>query len=380
SQSSLRLYIYYLRRFTEWMGQSPDQIVFRILDKEGVPRHREVKWIREQLEEYLGELMADDLSPKSINVGLAAVKTWLEVNGVEVGRIPKPKIYEKYRPRAFTPEEVQMLIDVADLRGKVIVSILATSGMRISTLASLKYKHVKRDLERGVTPIHIHVDAEATKGKYAEYDTFINREAAEYLKLYLEARRRGSPSKKIPPEEIGDESPLIRDARFKAPKPVTPVRIYRIIHNLCLKAGLIRRGAGRRYELCAHSLRKYFKTQMTAAGVPQNIIEYMMGHKTSTYLDVRSLGIEKLREIYVRSGISIKPKTRVSKLEVLKEIIRSLGLDPEKILVKEALEEPHRTELEGIDIEEKRLKVLRETLRRLLLEEAVETLRRSRNL
>lgn len=68
----------------------------------------------------------------------------------------------------------------------------------------------------------------------------------------------------------------------------------------------------------------------------------MMGHKLDTYDDVKMLGVEKLRQIYARSGLSIKPKVEASKLEMVKEFTRSLGMDPEKIPVKDAVAEPHR--------------------------------------
>ena len=53
--------------------------------------------------------------------------------------------------------------------------------------------------------------------------------------------------------------------------------------------------------------------------------------------------IEFLRNIYLSSGLSIKPKTQITKIEMLKEMVRSLGMDPDKILVKQAFSQPHRT-------------------------------------
>ena len=42
----------------------------------------------------------------------------------------------------------------------------------------LKYRHVQEDLENNREPIHVHVEAEITKGKYHDYDTFLGAEAA----------------------------------------------------------------------------------------------------------------------------------------------------------------------------------------------------------
>jgi len=199
--------------------------------------------------------------------------------------------------------------------------------------------------------------------------TFIGREVVEYLKLYLDARSRGSPSRKIPPEIIDDDSPLIRDAKSKRPRPITPGQMSRIIHHLFIKAGLIQRRGHKRYILRPHSLRKYFRTQLTAKGVPADIVEYMMGHKLSTYLNIRMKGVEFLRNIYAAAGLSIKPKTYISRIEMLKEIIRAWGMDPEKILVKEALREPHRTAIHPIPGEEEQAKILAKALKEMLRNE-----------
>jgi hypothetical protein len=70
-------------------------------------------------------------------------------------------------------------------------------------------------------------------------------------------------------------------------------------------------------------------TQMAALGVDRDYIEYMMGHTISTYHDIKMKGIEFLRGVYISSGMSIRPKTAVSKIDALKEIIRAWALNPE---------------------------------------------------
>ncbi len=87
----------------------------------------------------------------------------------------------------------------------------ALGGFREGTLVRLRYHHVKEDLEKDTVPLHIHVEAEITKGKYHDYDALLGAEAVEYLRLYLTARHQGNIHPEIPPEEIHDDSPLIRD-------------------------------------------------------------------------------------------------------------------------------------------------------------------------
>ena len=195
--------------------------------------------------------------------------------------------------------------------------------------------------------VHIHVEAAVTKGKYHDYDTFIGKEAVDNLKAYLEAYRNGGLPNKIPPENINDESPLIRDENSKVVKPLTPSQVYNILHRLMAQAGLLGSQVGSRYFMRPHSIRKFFRTQMAALGVQTDYIEYMMGHTISTYHDIQMKGIDFLRGVYAASGLCVKPKTKPSRVEMLKEMVRALGLNPEEILTEKALAMPHRTVITG---------------------------------
>lgn len=97
------------------------------------------------------------------------------------------------------------------------------------------------------------------------------------------------------------------------------------------------------YDLRVHSLRKFFKTQLMALGVQSDYVDYMMGHTVSTYHDMQSKGTEFLRNVYASAGLSIKPRPGASKIDILKKMMRAWGLEPEKILTREAMAEPDRT-------------------------------------
>ena len=56
---------------------------------------------------------------------------------------------------------------------------------------------------------------------------------------------------------------------------------------------------------------------------------------------------------------------------MLKEFTRSLGLDPEKILVKEAIAEPHRVIIDGRDEEKAQIQALSEALKDWLRREVL---------
>jgi hypothetical protein len=80
-------------------------------------------------------------------------------------------------------------------------------------------------------------------------------------------------------------------------------------------------------------------------------------------------GIEFLRNIYASSGLSIRPKTKATRLEMLKQIVRAWGMDPDRVLVKEAFIEPHRTIVSPLDREEVQIRVLSQALKEMILKE-----------
>lgn len=67
-------------------------------------------------------------------------------------------------------------------------------------------------------------------------------------------------------------------------------------------------------------------------GCIESYADYMMGHVTTTYNDMQMLGVEFLRNIYAAAGLSIRPKTKVNRIDMIKEMIRSLGMNSEQVL------------------------------------------------
>lgn len=372
SHATAYLYIWSVHQYCRWCGADPDQLISECFSEDGLPNQKALLLEARRLDDYVGALQSEGYSPGHIANCVKAVKTFFRINGLRLELPYKLHKYVVSRDRAPTPEEISRLIDLADVRGKVIVSTLALGAFRVGTLCKLCYRHVRHDLERGIVPVHIQVDAAITKGKYHGYDTFIGREAVEYLKAYLEARRNGGLPNKIPPENLNDESPLIRDEHSKVVKPLTPSQFYNILHRLMAQAGLLGSKVGRRYAMRPHSIRKFFRTQMAALGVQTDYIEYMMGHTISTYHDIQMKGIEFLRGMYAASGLCIKPKTKPSRMEMLKEMVRALGLNPEEILTKEALAMPHRTVIKA-GRDEDQIDTLLKALKQALKQELIET-------
>jgi integrase len=369
SQKTICHYVYFVSRYCDWIGTTPDELIKNCVKDDKIDTDAIFKE-NERLDDYVGDLQARNLAPKTVRDHVKAIKAFFMVHRITVALPYHLSGRKASSDRAPKPEELQKLLNVANLlRDRVVVSMLALGGFREGTLVKLQYRHVKHDLEKNVVPIHIHVEAEITKGKYGDYDTFLGPEAAYALRDYLELRRKGSPCGKVPPETITDDSPLIRDTQGKKPRAIAEKQIYNIVHNLYFKSDLLEKPSRvNRYSLCTHSIRKFFRTQLTALGVPAEYTEYMMGHKLSTYHDIQMKGIEFLRNIYAASGLSIKPKTSISKIDTLKEIIRAWGMNPDQILTTEALTQPHRTVI-APDYEENQVQTLSNALKEMMRKE-----------
>ena len=368
SHQSCLMYTVKLRKYAIWLGHSPDMIIQDIKPIGAIPDPIKVQNHSGFLNDYVAELQDNGLKPNSVNNCIKAVKTFYRVNGAEV-KLSEPLVRKAvYKDRAPKPEEITLMLDKSAIRESFIIAAIATGGFREGTFAKLKYRHVREDLEVNRIPIHIHVEAAITKGKYHDYDTFINPEASHLLKQYIEDRKRGT--RYMPPEELTDDSPLIRNSRVAdRVMSVSEKTISKIVHEVAVSTKIAKKLPDSwMYSVRTHSLRKFFRTQMSAVKLDSEIINYMMGHTVDTYEDVQSLGIETLRNMYSSAGLAIRPKTQANRITQLKEIIRAWGENPEELLTRDALLRGNITETSE-QTHNHQLSILAEQLKELIKKE-----------
>jgi site-specific recombinase XerD len=368
SYRSCLVYSVNVKQYATWLGHKPDLIIQDVKPIGAIPDPLKVQNHCGFLNDYLAELQDNDLKPTAVNNCIKAVKTFYHVNGIEVKLSERLTRKVAYKDRAPKPEEITKMIDKSATREAFIIAALATGGFREGTFCRLKYRHVKEDLEANRVPVHVHVEAEITKGKYHDYDTFLNAEASYLLKMYIDERRRGS--RYTPPEEITDDSPLLRsDHIARKAIGVSEKTLRKIVHTIAVEADVSKKLPNSwMYSVRTHSLRKYFRTQMSASKIDSEIIKYFMGKTIDTYEDVQSLGIETLRNLYASAGLAIRPKTQVNRIEQLKEIIRAWGENPEEILTRDALLRGNITETQD-QTQNHQLTVLADQLRQVVKRE-----------
>jgi len=368
SHQSCVTYTVNVKKYSDWLGYSPDLIIKDVRPIGSIPDPIRLQNHKGYLDDYLAEIQDQKLQPGSVNNLIKSVKTFYRVNGAKIELDEPLSKRVVYKDRAPKANEVQSMLDVSDIREKFVVSMFALGGFRQGTFAKLEYRHVREDFENNIIPIHVHVEAEITKGKYHDYDTFLGAEAVQYLKAYLEQRKNGT--KKIPPEILTDHSPLIRNEQTTKVKSLTEKSVRKIVRGVYTKADLGKKIDDRLFDLRNHSIRKYFETHMIAAGVPEDYIEYMMGHTVKTYHDIQSLGVEYLRNVYKAAGLSIRQKTQVNKVGTLKDIIRAFGMNPEQILTKDALNDGAATCKNSEYLENHQLQLLCNELKQIIRKEA----------
>ena len=73
-----------------------------------------------------------------------------------------------------------------------------------------------------------------------------------------------------------------------------------------------------------------------------------------------------MRSLFASSGLSVRPKEKMTKIQQLKLMIEAWGMNLNEILSKEALSKPHRT---VVNQEQHQIEVLNQTLKQAIVNE-----------
>ena len=178
---------------------------------------------------------------------LRAVIKYMDLRGekcIEYQLIPVPK-HEDVEIGFLYEEEVQAMIDNAySLRNKFVISLLYSSGIRLSEFLSLDRDSIKN---KSFTVIG--------KGKKRRL-CFIDDRTEKLMKEYLASRNDESPALVV--------SNLYKDR-------MTPTNVQLLVKNTALRAGIKRR-------VTPHMLRHSFATNFTRNNGNIRYLCRMLGH------------------------------------------------------------------------------------------------------
>lgn len=213
--------------------------------------------------EFLAE-MFETKARSTIALASSAIRFFFNVIGKTDIKINLPKKEQKL-PNVLTKDEVSRLIRATiTKKSKLIISMLYSTGMRVSELVNLKRQDL--DLEN--------YEGTVRSGKGKKDRLFIiNAELCQGLKDYL-----------------GEHNENI--FVFSKGEALTPRNIQKIIKITSAKAGIKKR-------VTPHTLRHSFATHLLESGVDIRIIQSLLGHEnlqtTQIYTHVSRDTLKKVK-------------------------------------------------------------------------------------
>ncbi len=295
SDKTFQLYKQYLWHFCNFIGLTTEEIV----SKYTADNIKEVIRLQRIAEDYVLFLQAK-ISNGEITAGtghsmIPPVKLFCEMNDIILNwkKINKllPHGNGNVADEAYTKEQIKKMLEHSDLRAKIPILFMASSGMRLGGFVGLRDGdiHPIYDEVTGKKVVAAHVVV--YKGTDDEYDTFISPEAFSIYQEYRNLRVKfGEVITKKSPILLRrfDISPDGKTARLDNTKPVALSTVTGIIRNVAYKAGIreISENYKDRYNIkIAHGFRKFFNTTLSSIRTKDGRLaidfirkEMMMGH------------------------------------------------------------------------------------------------------
>ncbi len=243
--------------------------------------------LKADLIRYLTYLKKDrQLSYYSRNGVLCAIKHFCEMNDIVLPWAQISKfvggLEKSNEDREYTYEEIAKLLSIADLKYKAIILLMASSGIRVGAIPSLRIRDLTKVSNYDIFKIVVY------RKTRDEYYTFCTPECYDAVTEYLEYRKRFG-------EVLSPDSPLFRHdfnqndrSTVKDARPMAYPSLKIKVRALLIKSGIAKyqsisetnRNGKRRNEVAAnHGLRKYCITQMGRSKMDSEIREMLVGHK-----------------------------------------------------------------------------------------------------
>src|SRR5215469_11519211 len=170
SKSTLNAYTTHLSLFCKFHNMDPDQLIDLNVTQLKTMILNYIIHLKKVAKRSAGKPTRGELSVNSIKLYLIGVKSFLEFNEIA---LPWKKITKFYPDdvtnsyRSYTKEEIKKLLSVADPRDRCIILLMASSGIRVGAIQSLKVKSIKRlDGEVGIVTVY-------PKSKGSVYTTLV---------------------------------------------------------------------------------------------------------------------------------------------------------------------------------------------------------------
>jgi integrase len=321
SNVTKKIYEYNLRLFMEFCG---------------IDNCQDIIGQQNQIIPYLMSLRERKLSYNSISTRLNAIYHFYDMNDISLNK-KKIKMFKgeytrKVVDRAYSHEDIRKILDVSDLRGKTIVLLMASSGIRIGGLPDIRIRNLEKI--NNIYKITVY------EGSNSQYFSFCTPECTSYIDAYLEFRTNNG-------ENLDKDSYLVRDQfdisdleQIKnLSKGMSISGIESLLSVILLKSGLRTATHNRnRKEIArAHGFRKFFTTQCINSKINPEIREMLLGHKIGLASCYYRPTLEDFIQEYSKAidlltiNEENRLKRQVENLQVEKSRIEALELSIKKL-------------------------------------------------
>ncbi|MGC1133439.1 MAG: hypothetical protein WA941_11485 [Nitrososphaeraceae archaeon] len=351
-----------------------------LINQELIKSPAKIQEIENQLIDYISYLQKEkELSYATVHTRLSAVFHFYTINRVNLNKTYVSKFFQQkkkvMKDVAYTREQIRQILSTCNVRQKVVILLLTSTGMRVGALHTLKIRDLKC-IELPSTRQHLYKitvhDLEPE-----EYYTFCTIECAIAIDEYLAYRERFG-------EKLNPEAPLIREefdrndlGEVRKPKHIAYGSMMFMIDAIMLQSGIRVRQAkeiGQSFKallkpikMC-YGFRKFTTTQMEQADMKYEAREYLLAHKTSRGLDNNYLRLsveDRLKE-YLKAidYLTINEENRLRKQVAEQEHTIQVQMAEKDKQIKHltehmaAMEEDQRTIMEllqdgGVELKKK---------------------------
>jgi len=299
SSSTKHNYTLFFTRFLQFIDKTASEILVDYENSDDRTfRRKYARFLRGWI-----AMLDQKYANKTVRCHAAAVESFFKYNDLPLAYVPRPQAYVTFHNRDITRKEIVDILSISIPREKAFYVIMAQSGLRPSTLCSLRIKHLEPDLTQGTIPCKIEVPKELAKGKYRKYFTFIGEEAIKHLRAYLKTRRN-----------LTSESYLFSQRGNEKPIDYTnPSKRFMLAAKQLKEKGIIDydvRGKGEPAEIRLYNLRKWFRKQSHQAGF--EFVQFWMGHLVKQGQDesYRPKDVQFHRDLYTKKAM---PFLRIEK-------------------------------------------------------------------
>jgi integrase len=285
SKDTAGKYKSYFKKYQELTGLTIDAII----------AEKDPRTIEFQIIDFINKMKDEGKTWGAIHNYLAMILAFYKINDIvlNVAKInkfmPEQRKVRK-KDRGYTNEEIGKMLSFCDERTRVIVLLLASTGIRIGALSNLRVGN----LDNGNNKLIVY------ENDKEEYYTFVTPECKEAIDSYLDMRSRYG-------EEIEDNCFLIREQFDKRDN-------FAIAHckgmaretlQWMLKDIAKRSNVRSKEVAVAHGFRKFFTTQLVNSDVNPERREMLLGHKIGLASAYYKPTVENMQQEYQKAVNSL---------------------------------------------------------------------------